>query len=94
MDAHVEITVEHSDLHRTVWRFYYMPDGIVLDCWRDERRETKRHKFKSSQIDKTVWQRLDQRNNRIDQPEVPGSVQSAAIAAFRDSIKFADATDC
>ena len=83
------VTQEHSDLHRTVWRFYWAERlGVVLDGWRDETRETKRHKFKASHWDCTAWSRVDQRANRISEPQVPMDIAEKALEQLRAQIKF------
>lgn len=91
MRGHVEVTERHSDLHQTTWRFYYLSGaGAVLDEWRDERRDTKRHKFKATKWEGTVWTRLGQRDVRVDRPDVPAHIAAEALRLFRESVTFAD----
>ena len=88
---HATVVQNHSDLHRTVWWFYCHNDfRVVLDAWSDEKRETKRHKFKSSYYDRTYWSRISNRNNCIPQPTIPDDVAAAALEQLRAQIRFQD----
>jgi len=87
----VTVIEDQSDLHRTVWRFYWAERfGVILDSWRDEKRQTRRHHFRASQYDHTSWERLAPRDNRIEPPLAPEHVKAQALEDLRAKIVFAE----
>ncbi len=87
MGNRVSVTDERGDLERFVWTFTYLGRGAILDVWRHEKRETKRHKFKAHQYDGTEWRRLEKRGNRIPEPDVPYDIWEEALGKFASSVK-------
>lgn len=90
IDQTVDVITDERQLSRTVWRFCYLSKGAVLDAYRKETRKTSRHQFRATQFEGTVWSRMDQRDNRIDRPQVPECVKANALSMFADSLKMAD----
>lgn len=91
MIYHATVHVDHDELTREVWRFCLLDrQGVVLDAWRFETRETKRHKFKANQYDGSAWQRIDQRGNRCEKPTAADWVKEKAVNIIRASIDMAE----
>lgn len=89
MRRHQQVEIVHDDLNREVWVFYYLDNaGMVLDRWAREQRETKRHKWKASHFDKTVWTRTVTRDNRIERPEPPQHVIDEALKLYAASLYY------
>lgn len=92
MKDRVEVVEIVSDLEQIVWRFLFIhsfsKSRFVLTDWFHETRETKRHKFRSHQSQKTRWTYCasNRRYNAIPMPKIPDHIAAEARRLFADSI--------
>lgn len=91
----VRIVEEISDLEQIIWEFrfiYTFGKGVfALRRWAHEKRETRRHKFRCSQSDGTLWiggPVVDRRWRGAAMPEIPDHVAEMARKEFADSIEI------
>jgi hypothetical protein len=86
MTLKAEIMEEISDLERVVWSFIWWDerDGVMLDRWSLEERQSKRHKFKPV----GRWSRQDTRDNNVVKPQVSAELAWQAMQKIRHMIKY------
>lgn len=83
--------MSEDGLSRALYVFYLgrnrdMPFGVYLDLYKEETRQTKRHKWKADKR----WSRLDKRNSNITKPKVDKGVMQEAVTLFRMRIRYVD----
>lgn len=93
MRNRVEVIVECGSCKRVRWTFDYLSGhsgGMVLNSWHRETRASKRHKWRSSQIEGTSWLRStgECRNNRVSRPVPPKEVHRLALSKFAESLTW------
>ena len=82
-----QVIVDHSELYRTVYEFWFNDGVVYLDKVLFQYRETTRHKFKTDF--KRSYGRIMQRDYGIkEEPELDIDVQFEAVKQARQSIKF------
>ncbi len=83
---HIEVVRSEGDLTRYVWSFWFCERNMTLylDHFKEEYRETLRHKFRAI----TAYDRIDARSNSIqmEQISLPPSVMDEAKQKFVDQI--------
>lgn len=80
----IDVIIEDGELSRRVLRFSIIDCNVVLNEDRDEKRETKRHKFKANRR----WMRLHKRESNMNRREIPYSAILQAVEEFRKQIRF------
>jgi hypothetical protein len=84
-----KVIVDRSELKREVYQFYWIErDGVVLDEYAFETRESKRHKWKAHRVN--IWSRLNSRKGEMNRPDVPEEVKEIALGQIRDKIQYCE----
>ena len=82
-----EVIVDHDELHRTVYRFWFKDGDLYLDKALYQTRYTKRHKFRTDMMNS--YSRIDQRSYGIkEEPDIDIDIQYEAVRQIRSMIKF------
>lgn len=85
---HYEHIEQTNKCTRQVYRFYGLVSGssvdVCLNEYRDEYRETPRHKWKAIQ----KWNRLMTRDNTCERPEISGELISKAVNGIRECVQW------
>ncbi len=81
------VTRFNGALKREVWDFYlnigYSAPCIYFNSYSFQTKETTRHK---KWVAQTHWERLDRRNNNIDNPPLPSDVEGEVRTRFQEYI--------
>ena len=82
-----EVIVDHDDLSRTVYVFWFNEGVVYLDKELVQTRETKRHKFVTDT--QRSYGRIDQRSYGIkEEPELDIDIQLEALRQVKSQIVF------
>lgn len=83
----VEIVRELDDLERTIWAFTVIETFAMLDGFRIERRQSRRHTFRGHSDER--WSRIMNRDNGIKTPpKPPQNVIDEALTEFRSRLTY------
>lgn len=85
----LEVTQDHSDLHREVWRFFVSDSLIRLAQYEEQKRASKRHKWAAIR----AWARdrgITRYGQRLlaSEPDISPSVREQTIAALTSQLRF------
>lgn len=84
----IEIVLPDGDLKREVWDFSlsvgYSSPCIFFDAYCFQTKLSTRHR---NWISQTHWQRLEHRNNNIENPPLPKEVEEEMRSRYQECIK-------